>query len=634
MLASMETYLRRGQRKLKQWALDPGVQAGGRVMAYGGSGFFLSAASLGNFSQPLTMGLICALTGWRAMAVSLGSMVGYGVFWGAAGIQGVFWALAAGLLSLFLGKRQEIKEQPALLWALCAFLTASIGLLFQVLWQDDTPLLTYFLRVALSGASGLLFYQVLRQRDGITDWIAGAVAVLALAQAAPVPFLSLGCVAAGFIAVGSAFPAAALAGLGMDLAQVTPLPMTAVLCAAYYFRLIPFSCRWMRYASPALACLTVMALCSIWDFMPLPGLLLGGWLGMLMPPKPQTVHHRGPTGIAQVRLEMAAGLMARTGELLRLPQEPPVDQEALFRQARDRACGSCTARNTCREQEKLTSQLLQNPLAFTCRKSGRIQGELARSREQLRRIRADRQRRQEYNRALVQQYQFLAEYLRRLADQLPRRGERIKASFTVQVSARTRGKERANGDTCMAFPGPGCRYYVLLCDGMGTGLGAEHAGGTAGNLVRQLLTAGFPAEHAFRSVNSMLALGDQAGLVTLDLAEIRLDTGKVAVYKWGAAPSWLLRRGKAEKIGTATPPPGISIAEARETVARLSLRGGEALILVSDGVEAGEVLRRGDLTPDAPPGELAERLLEGGSQGGEDDATAAVIRLRPGSMAT
>jgi stage II sporulation protein E len=121
--------------------------------------------------------------------------------------------------------------------------------------------------------------------------------------------------------------------------------------------------------------------------------------------------------------------------------------------------------------------------------------------------------------------------------------------------------------------------------------------------------------------------------VTADLAEIHLDTGQAAIYKWGAAPSYLLRRTGAEKIGTATPPPGISVTGCRETVEKLSLCRGEALILVSDGVEVGEALRREGMAPDAPPGEIAAKLLKSGS-GKEDDATVAVIRLRPGSLST
>ena len=99
----------------------------------------------------------------------------------------------------------------------------------------------------------------------------------------------------------------------------------------------------------------------------------------------------------------------------------------------------------------------------------------------------------------------------------------------------------------MWFAGIGCRYYVLLCDGMGTGLGAAEEGQSAASLLRQMLSAGFPPEHALRSVNSLLALRGRAAAVTIDLAELRLDSGRVTVYKWGAAPSLLLSGTAAEK---------------------------------------------------------------------------------------
>ena len=68
-------------------------------------------------------------------------------------------------------------------------------------------------------------------------------------------------------------------------------------------------------------------------------------------------------------------------------------------------------------------------------------------------------------------------------------------------------------------------------------------------ILRRLLMAGYPAQYALRSVNSLCTLRGRAGAVTLDLAEFRLDTGKVSVYKWGAAPSWLLLPTGVEQIG-------------------------------------------------------------------------------------
>lgn len=632
MMVSMETYLRQVQRSAQRMMLDPRVRSGGTVLAYGGSGFLLSAASLMNFPQPLAMGLICTASGWRALVMTLGAMVGYPTFWGQAGNQGIVWSAAGGLLAMLLGSKEEVKDQPLMIPVIASFLTAVTGLVFQVFLKDKTPVVIYFLRIALTLLTGVLFTQAFRCRDAITDWLVVGVAVLALAQVTPIPYFGLGYIAAGLLAVGSAFPAAALAGLGLDLAQITQVPMTAVMCMAYFVRMVPFDKRWQRYAAPGAACLAVMAVCGMWDLTPLPGLFLGGTLGAFLPPRPEIVHRRGETGLAQVRLELGAEVLASTQRLFMEMEPPPIDEAALLDKVRERACANCSARKACTEQENLTADLLQNPLDADCRKAGRLIPELRRAQEQLRYLKAERSRQREYRSALVQQYRFLGDYLRSLADRLPRRGEQTEIGFRIEVSARSRGKERANGDKCLAFAGPGCKYYVLLCDGMGTGLGAAQEGHTAASLLRQMLTAGFPAEHSLRTMNSILALRGSAGAVTMDLAEIHLDTGTAAIYKWGAAPSWVLYRSGAEKIGTATPPPGISVTETRETVEKLSLRRGEVLILLSDGVDGEDALRRSNLAPDAPPGELAAKILERGCGNGEDDATAAVIRLRPTSL--
>ena len=629
MMVSMETYLRKGKTQLQRWLLHPGVRTGVQVTALAGGGFFLSAASLNSHPIPLAMGYLSAATGWRTVIMALGSMLGYGFFWGDAGLQGMVWAVLAMAAALLLADRS--REQEMVLCVLMGFLVSVTGLIFQVVWQDDTPVPIYLLRIALAGASSWLFRQGARRRDAVIFWAVGGVAVLALAQVAPVPALNLGYMTGAALAVSGAFPAAALAGLGLDLAQITALPMGAVLCSAYFFRLAPVRSRWLRGAAPAVSALLVMGLCGIWDPLPLLSLLIGGIVGIGLPQKPELSHRRGETGLAQVRLEITAGILSQIQQMLLEAQPPPIDEQALLLKVRERACATCSARNACREQETLTVSQIHHPLEFHCRKTGRITTELRHSQEQLKAIKADRERQRQYRGALIQQYQFLSDYLRCLADQLPRRGERSAVHYRIEVSARSRSREAANGDRCMAFSGPGCQYYVLLCDGMGTGLGAAQSGQETAELLRKMLTAGFPAVHAFRSVNSLLALRGQAGAVTLDLAQIRLDTGQTRLYKWGAAPGWILRPKGAEKIGTATPPPGISVTESRETVVRLSLRRGEALILLSDGVEVGDVLRRMELSPDAPPGELAEKLLElSGTQ--QDDATVVVARLqKPGS---
>lgn len=353
------------------------------------------------------------------------------------------------------------------------------------------------------------------------------------------------------------------------------------------------------------------------------------WLRRLELPRPQ----KGPVGLAQVRLEIMAGVLTQTQQLLLETPETPIDEEAIFFRARERACGSCPQRKTCQESAKLTVALLHIPLSdashIPCRKPNRLLTELRRSQEQLRSLKADRDRQREYRQAVVQQYRFLGDFLRQIADQLPKKGKTVNIFYRVETQIASYSKENANGDKCQCFDGTGGKYYIALCDGMGTGIGAAQEGQTAMTMLKKMLTAGFPAQYALGSINSLCCLRFRAGAVTVDLAEIDLETGKVCIYKWGAAPSWVLRSTGAEKIGTAGPPPGLSVGKTRETVDKLSLRRGEILVLMSDGMDGEGALLACRTELGEPLGETAAKLLELGCREESDDATVAAIRLLP-----
>lgn len=636
MMATIETYARRWRVAMKKLVVDPRMRVLAKGAVHFGGGFLLSAASLAQRCQPFAMGLLCAVTGWPALLMALGATAGYLLFWGAAGYQGLLWIGLALPVSLILGRRQVVHESVFLMSSVAGLIVSASGLLFQILWQDTTPVSAYLLRIALAAASARLFYLVLDRRDTVADWLAEGVAVLALAQIAPFGRFSLGYVAAGLLTAAGSFPAAGLAGLALDLAQVTPTPMTGILCLAYFSRMLPVGKKWIPYAAPAAVYILLMRVGGYADFHPALGLAVGGAMAALLPPKPELRHRRGETGTAQVRLELMAGVLAQTQQLLVESPGIPVDEEAVLARAQERACGGCPCRKTCRERlDALPRQLLHRPLTDTtslplsCKKPGRLILELRRSQEQLRAIKADRERQAEYRAAVVQQYQFLSLFMQQLADQLPRRGEHLRQRYHAEIAASSSARETANGDRCIWFAGTLCRYYVLLCDGMGTGLGAAQEGQSAASLLRQMLSAGFPAEHALRSLNSLLALRGGAAAVTVDLVELRLDSGRASVYKWGAAPSLLLFDGMAEKIGTAGPPPGLSVTDGHETVERLSLRRGEVLVLLSDGVDAEAVRGNPAVHTQLPPEELAAEILESGARETEDDATAAVIRLVP-----
>ena len=284
--------------------------------------------------------------------------------------------------------------------------------------------------------------------------------------------------------------------------------------------------------------------------------------------------------------------------------------------------------------EKLLEQpgLGEDDLPRGCKKPGRLLVELRRGQEQLRRMKGDRRRLESYQCAARDQYGFLADFLQSLSEELGERREYRPPRFQPEVAMSTRSHREENGDKCIWFPGTGNDYYVLLCDGMGTGAGAAKESREAAELLERLLRSGFPAEYALRSLNSLAVLRELGGCTTVDLVRLQLDTGRGTLYKWGAASSYLLKNGQLRKIGTASPPPGLSV-HARETVDRLSLGGGEVLILLSDGAGEDMLLRTPWTAPEPSPGALAAAILERGALEG-DDATVAVVRLSALDAAT
>ncbi len=626
----------RWRRMVRRWLADAQIR---RMLLVAGSflaGLCLSAASLGNAPQPFCLSVLCmGLPGWLPLPFALASSLGYWIFWGQAGLQGIVWVAVGLPVCMLLSQRQ--KTVAPLLSAMAGLIVAAVGVAFQI-WQGESAAVAmYVLRIFIAAGSTWLLVLVQQRRDPMADWVAMGIGVLALAQIAPVSFLPLGYVAAAMLVLTAPFPAVAVAGMALDLSGITAIPMTAVVCLAYLVRLLTWLPRMGYLIVPTGVYLLVMALCGQVDYTPVPALLVGSFASLFAPQKPRIVQRRGEIGFAQVRLEMVSGVLAQTEQLLKEARPYPIDEGALIARAAERACGGCKFADGCEAAalaRNLSPALLHRNgiepenIPEGCNSKPRLLTELRCGQGQYRVLNADRDRQQEYRAAVVQQYGFLTEYLQDLADTLPRREDGSGAKFEPEVAVCSRGKEQANGDRCLWFAGTGCHYYVLLCDGMGTGEAAAYEAKTAGNMLRRMLIAGYPAPYALRSLNSLCVLRGSAGAVTVDLAEVDLRTGRAVLYKWGAAPSWLLLKTGAVCIGRETPPPGLSMEEIKETVDRFTLQQLAPLVLISDGVDAAAAIGALEGDFDQPPGFLATLILEAGQTDVPDDATAAVLQLK------
>ena len=631
--------IRSAGSRLAQTMRDPGKNRFLKGMGWLLSGFLLSAGALGRTFQPIAMGFLCAAPpGWGTVLLALGAMAGYPVFWGQPGLKGTAWTAFSLPVALLLGNRGIVRRQRTLLPALAALIVSGTGVLFQVRFGDDTTVPVYLLRIAVGVAVTGTVQHWRRNRSRWTDLAVVFLGVLALAQVVPVRYLGLGFVAAGDLASLGQLPETVLAGLALDLAQVTSVKMTAALCVSFCVSRFPRMPRWLPLLAPAVSYAAVAALGGVWDVKPLPGLILGGALAGIFPDREEKTPPRstGEAAIAQVRLEQMAQALRQMEGLLMMTEDRPPDRRAVLVRNCAAACDTCPERRGCKVRSVLPQMevgILEQPglceedMPSGCRKQGRLLTELRRGQEQLRRIKGDRNRLEGYRSASRDQLGYLADFLERVSDDLARRHEYRTPRFRPDIGYSSRGREPENGDSCLWFEGPGNCFYVLLCDGMGTGSGAEKESAEAARLLRQMLQAGFPAEYALRSLNSLAVLREFGGCSTVDLVQIHLDSGKGMMYKWGASPSYLMVSGQLRKIGTASPPPGLSHS-CREVADRLSLSRGERLILLSDGVSEEGLLDSARTTPSQPPGEMAAAILEKEPSEG-DDATAVVVRLLP-----
>ena len=197
------------------------------------------------------------------------------------------------------------------------------------------------------------------------------------------------------------------------------------------------------------------------------------------------------------------------------------------------------------------------------------------------------------------------------------------------------GQSAAGGvsaDAVQSFCDARGRAHLLLCDGMGTGKAAAVDGALAANLSRQLIDAGFEGESAAKLVNVALSLKGEDSGAALDLLSADLYTGRCDIFKAGAAPTYLVRDGRASALGGEGLPVGILAGVVGRTV-RAALGGGGVAVLVSDGaVAAGDewLLAELERLADAPAQAIADTLLEGALRrrtGRADDITVAVLRL-------
>lgn len=652
----------RGTEPLRQLLRHPAVRQLVRCLGAFSGAFLLSGSAVGGAPMPFAAALTAALPFSLPCAASaIGGCLGYFRFWGIDAALGPICVILLVFAAIGIFRGTTAPEQTWFMPAICAIMTALVGLIFFLdapfsllrlslllariaaafavpaayrlaLFQKQRAAMLLLLGTAVSGMTALNVGSLLN------FGIAGACAVCLFAAAAPDGILT-----------------AAVSGVAVDLSGTTAAPMSALLCLAVLLTRF-FRQRFPGFAKLTAAALGILALgfAAVFPDRLLFSLCIGGGIGLLLPaqllPRP-AVPGAEPTVKLQQRLRQIGGVLGQMQHAVPSQEAPPpISPEMIYDRAADKVCRCCVlfrvcwgtaAEETYQSLCAASGQLLRRgnaeasdfPAAFTdrCR---HIDGFVTAVNQELDSLLYRRQ----YRTRTGEQQQLLSVQLGCLSRLLCDTAREADWRFPAQPRYRlesgcteaAKNSERVCGDCCMSFAAEDTVEYLLVCDGMGTGPEAAKESRSAVRLLSELLKAGCDPQDALQMLNSLYILRGGGCFSAVDIARVDLCSGEVLLYKWGGAPSYLKRNSMVKKLGAGAPPPGIGVGkdDGPERIV-LSLQKGEILLLTTDGLTADETMRRLEGYAGRNLRELSAYIVAGAQRTADDDRTAAALCLYP-----
>lgn len=157
--------------------------------------------------------------------------------------------------------------------------------------------------------------------------------------------------------------------------------------------------------------------------------------------------------------------------------------------------------------------------------------------------------------------------------------------YDVAMAAVPKEGQRVCGDSVNYFRG-GNGLFLLLSDGMGSGREAQRESQMTLRLMEQFLMAGIDAEPALKTLNAALNLrsDEQGCFTTIDLLRVSLTDGQAALYKYGAAPTYIKRQGKVRRLTGNALPAGLQEAGSAPSASQFPLEENTFVLMISDGV--------------------------------------------------
>lgn len=204
-----------------------------------------------------------------------------------------------------------------------------------------------------------------------------------------------------------------------------------------------------------------------------------------------------------------------------------------------------------------------------------------------------------------------------------------KTLLTAKIGAYQipRGTNRVCGDCYEYFTDAAGVLYVILSDGMGSGSRARVDSAMACSVLSKLIKCGVSMKTALEIVNTVLMVKSaDESFATLDICRIDLNSGEGAVYKAGAATTYIKTEDKLVRASLASSPAGLG-GQLTVPVQKFTVGKGDVIMMMTDGVIPDEQWLSRELSQRVEPNELSERIAKAARMDRLKDDDISVIAL-------
>jgi len=147
----------------------------------------------------------------------------------------------------------------------------------------------------------------------------------------------------------------------------------------------------------------------------------------------------------------------------------------------------------------------------------------------------------------------------------------------------TKTGSNISGDTHSLIRLGGNRFLLALCDGMGSGEGANKTSALTIGLIENFYKAGFDNDMVIASVNKLLTINNQDCFATLDLCLVDLNKQIIDFIKVGSPYSFIKHEHSLEQIEGGALPIGV-LDNIKPFAYKTSINTKSMIIMATDGI--------------------------------------------------